>query len=132
MPQEKMQHSSPGSRTFNWTGKGLKSTIIFFMQNSSTLKCFSKNALILQRGGKWHKYLSENTTIYLKTVNENFVKSLSMSLDTKQFSILEATQSNSLDIQESVIPTTTAAGRSCVNKCISQHYKTIDKSNMAG
>jgi hypothetical protein len=102
------------------------------MQNSSTLKCFSKNALILQRGGKWHKYLSEDTTIYLKIVNDNYAKSLLMSLNTKQFSILEATQSNSLDTKGSVIPTTTAAGRSCVTIRISQHYKPIDKSNTAG
>jgi hypothetical protein len=26
MPQEKTQPSSPGSRTFNWTGKGLSNT----------------------------------------------------------------------------------------------------------
>jgi hypothetical protein len=102
------------------------------MQNSSTLTCFSKNALILLTAGNWHKYLSENTTIYLKIVNDNFAKSLPMSLNTKQFSILEATQSNGLDTQGSVIPKTTAAGRSCVTNCISQHYKTTDKSNTAG
>lgn len=85
-----------------------------------------------RRGGKWHKYLSEDTTIYLKTVNDNFAKSLLMSLNTKQFSILEATQSNSLDTKGSVIPTKIAAGRSCVTICISQHYKTTDKSNIAG
>jgi len=102
------------------------------MQNSSTLTRFSKNALILQRGGKWHKYLSENTTIYLKIVNDNFAKSLSLSLNTKQFSILKAKQSNSLDIQGSAIPTTTSAGRSCVTNCISQHYKAVYKNNTAG
>jgi len=36
-----------------------------------------------------HKYLSENTTIYLKIVNDNFAKSLPMSLNTKQFSTLK-------------------------------------------
>jgi len=102
------------------------------MQNSSTLTCFSKHALILLRGGKWHKYLSKNTTIYLKIANDNFAKSLPMSLNTKQFSILKATQSNNLDTQGSAIPTTTAAGRSCVTNCISEHYKTTDKSNTAG
>lgn len=74
---------------------------------------------------------TENTTIYLKIVYDNFAKSMPMSLNTKQFSILEATHSNSLDIQGSVIPTT-AAGRSCVTNCISQHCKTKDKSNTAG
>ena len=107
----------------------ISNSIIYFTQNSSTLKCCSKNALILQTRGKWHQYLSENTTIYLKIVNDNFAKPLPMSLNTKQFSILKATQSNSLDTQGSVIPTTPAAGRSCVTNCISQHHKTTDKSN---
>lgn len=62
----------------------------------------------------------------------NFAKSLLKSLNTKKFSVLEVTQSNSLDTQGSVIPTTTAAGRSRVTNCISPHYKAMNKSSTAG